>query len=379
MSRYVIHSTDSAPAYLQLYRMLRHDITEGFYRFGDRLPSKRMLAEDTATSVITTGHALELLQEEGYIEARERSGYFVIYQKDAFLPVSETGLRNDAAVSDIPDRETSEALYKNSPRADIQHALEESFPFATFAKTMRRVLTVYGEQILVKSPNFGIPELRETLAQYLGRSRGISVKADQIIIGSGSEYMYSLIVQMLGRDRLFGIEDPSYAQIQKVYEANGASVDLLKMGKNGITSEALKATSADVLHVTPFHSYPTGITADATKRNEYIRWARERRGMIIEDDMDSEFTMSAKSEETIFSLEPRHTVIYMNTFTRTIAPSLRSGYMVLPEELADSLKESIRFYSCTVPVYDQYVIREFIQSGEFERHINRVRRKLRKL
>ncbi len=376
MNRYSVNKTDSSPAYLQLYRQIRHDITEGHYRFGDRLPSKRMLAEDTGTSVITTNHALELLMEEGYIEARERSGFFVVYQADVTMPVSEAGLSpvSTAVRSDAPPLHTDEI----SPRADIRHALAESFPFATYAKTMRRVLTIYGDQILIKSPNFGIPKLRETLAQYLARSRGIVVHPDQIIIGSGSEYMYSLIVQMLGRNELYGIEDPSYQQIRKVYEANGASVDLLKMGTTGITSEALSSTRARILHITPFHSFPTGITADASKRAEYIRWATAHHAMIIEDDMDSEFTMSTKAEDTIFSLEPNHTVIYLNTFSRTIAPSLRAGYMVLPKELSTALKQSISFYSCTVPVYDQYVIAEFIQSGEFERHINRVRRLLRK-
>ncbi len=376
MKRYVIHRQDNVPAYLQLYRQIRHDITEGHFRFGDRLPSKRTLAEDTGTSVITTSHALELLLEEGYIESRERSGFFVVYRAEETMPVSETSVFSESPR--ILHSRTETELYEHSPRADIRHALDESFPFATFAKTMRRVLSMYGEQILVKSPNFGVPQLRETLAQYLSRSRGIVVSPSQIIIGSGSEYMYSLIVQMLGRDRLFGIEDPSYEQIRKVYEANRADVDLLRMGTRGITSSALKKTSADVLHVTPFHSFPTGITADASKRNEYIHWAKEREAIIIEDDMDSEFTMSTKAEDTIFSLEPLRTVIYLNTFTRTIAPSLRTGYMVLPKEKAEALKEKIGFYSCTVPVYDQYVIAEFIQSGEFERHINRVRRILRR-
>ncbi len=360
MNHYLIHTEDSSPAYLQLYRQIREDITQGYYRYGDRLPSKRMLAEDTGVSVITTSHALELLLEEGYIEAKERSGFYVIYQEGDTYPVAQS---NPVIPEISPENQTSAALH---------------FPFATYAKTMRRVLTVYGDRILTKSPNFGISLLRETLAQYLARSRGIAVRPNQIIIGSGSEYMYSLIVQMLGRDKLYGIEDPSYKQIRKVYEANGATVDLLKMGKNGITTDALRGTDAGVLHVTPFHSYPTGITADASKRAEYIRWAKKRGGIIIEDDMDSEFTVSSKAEDTIFSLEPTRSVIYMNTFTRTIAPSLRSGYMVLPKELSEELSSRIDFYSCTVPVYDQYVIAEFIRSGEFERHINRVRRILRK-
>lgn len=370
--KYYIDKTSSAPAYLQIYKELRKDITSGIYQYGDRLPSKRTLAEDTGTSVITTDHAFQLLLEEGYVDAKERSGYYCIYKEGENLPVGDQAEdvadENGPLRTFTPEQDTADS-YWNPP---------EDFPFSIFAKTMRRVLSQYGEKILIKSPNFGIPELRQAIAAYLARSRGILVHPEQVVIGSGSEYMYSLIVQMLGRDKLYGLENPSYHQIQKVYEACGAKTELLDMGSHGIRSSALRTSDAQVLHITPFHSYPSGVTADASKRSQYIRWAQKRKAVIIEDDMDSEFTMSTKAEDTLFSLEPRHTVIYMNTFSRTIAPSIRSGYMVLPSDRADALKEKISFYSCTVPVFEQYVLTEFIRSGDFERHINRVRRKLRK-
>lgn len=363
MNRYTIKKNAGTPAYMQLYRQIRRDITSGILRYGERLPSKRMLSDDTGTSVITAEHAYQLLQEEGYIEARERSGYYVSYKEEDNFPVADRAFDPIPQVSPIPP------VNVEPERID--------FPFAAFARTMRKVLSLYGERILIKSPNFGVPELRSALARYLARSRGMVVSPDQIVIGSGSEYLYTLIVQMLGRDRLYGIEDPSYSQIRRVYEACGAKVDPLQMGSNGILTSALNSTRARVLHITPFHSYPSGVTADVSKRHEYIRWAKRRGGIIIEDDMDSEFTMSTKAEDTMFSLEPTGTVIYMNTFTRTIAPSMRSGYMVLPSDLADQFSRKIDFYSCTVPVFEQYVLAEFIGSGSFERHINRVRRQLR--
>ena len=153
--------------------------------------------------------------------------------------------------------------------------------------------------------------------------------------------------------------------------------DFLKLSKNGILTSELNRTDATVLHVTPFRSFPSGVTANASKRNEYIRWAKDRDGIIIEDDFDSEFTVSLKHEDTVFSLEPKRSVIYINTFTKTIAPSMRTGYMVLPEELVEVFTQRIGFYSCTVPVFEQYVLAEFINNGDFERHINRVRRKRR--
>ncbi len=349
--------TPRRPEYIRLYLALRDRITGGVYACGDRLPSKRVTAENTGTSVITVEHALQLLIDEGYIESRERSGYYVIYREKDLFPVG-----------------TREEL---KPAAAVQPS-EETFSFAAFARTMRRVLTKYGDAILVKSPNFGCMELRSELAAYLARSRGIMVSPEQIVIGSGAEYMYSMIAQMLGRSVIYGIEDPSYAQIEKVYIANGVTCDPLKMGTAGILTSELQRTNAGVLHVTPYNSYPTGVTAGASKRREYIEWAGKRSAMIIEDDVDSEFTMSTKAEDTLFSLEPERSVIYLNTFSKTIAPSMRAGYMILPSHLTALLKSRIAFYSCTVPVFEQYVLAEFIGSGDFERHINRVRRQRRK-
>ena len=205
----------------------------------------------------------------------------------------------------------------------------------------------------------------------------MNVSPEQIIIGSGSEYLYNLIVQMLGRERTFALEDPSYEKIRVVYEASGVHCEMLPMDREGVRMSALKRSSASVLHVTPFNSFPSGITATASRRSGYIRWASSGDRFIIEDDFDSEFSMSTKAEDTLFSLEPQRSVIYMNTFTRTISPAVRVGYMVLPGELSVTLQEKISFYSCTVPVFTQHLLAELIQSGDFERHINRIRRRRR--
>lgn len=369
---YKIEKSAGTPAYLQLYRLIRRDITGGVYKYGDRLPSKRALAEDVGVSVITVQHALELLIDEGYIVPRVRSGCFVSYRKDTlFAPPDAPAFPSSA------DQGQEGVKPPGIFDEDTERRIED-FPFSSYMTTMRKTLSKYQEAILVRSPNAGVPELRNAIAQYLGRSRGMTVSPDQIVIGSGAEYLYSLIVQMLGRDRLYAIEYPSYAQIEKVYRANGASIDRLTMGGDGILSSELLRTKASVLHITPFHSYPTGVTADASKRHEYITWARRRHAIIVEDDVDSEFTISTKTEDTVFSLEPTGTVIYMNTFSRTMYPSMRIGYMVLPRDLRDRLTSRIDFYSCTVPVFDQYVLAEFISSGDFERHINRIRRKNRR-
>ncbi len=151
------------------------------------------------------------------------------------------------------------------------------------------------------------------------------------------------------------------------------------MASDGISSAELEKTKADVLHVTPFNSYPSGVTADISKKLEYLRWAKKRGGILIEDNYDSELTVSRKVEEPLFSMDRDVNVIYLNTFSRTLAPSMRIGYMILPDSLVDEFNEKLGFYSCTVPSFDQYVMAELLKSGDFERHINRVRRKKRSM
>ena len=357
--KYTIDKQSKKSAYIQLYNQLRDDITNGVFAFGSKLPSKRLMAEESGTSVITVEHCYSILCDEGYIEARQRSGYFVIYKDSDFISTAENTLHTDGEY-------TRTVNVKNE------------FPFSVLSKTMRKVLQDYGESILVKSHNYGCQQLRGAISAYLARSNGMQVKPEQIIIGAGAEYLYGLIVQLLGKNRIFALEDPSYSQIKQVYRANGVKCDMLKMGSDGIKTSELKRTGATVLHITPFNSYPSGVTARASKRFEYLQWAKEKNGFIIEDNFDSELTVSTKNEDTVFSLSDKGNVIYINTFSHTIAPSMRAGYMVLPEKLIPLFDEKLGFYSCTVPVFEQYVLAELINNGDFERNINRIRRQRRK-
>ena len=351
---------ENKPAYLALYESLRSEILSGIRPRGSRLPSRRSLARDRGVSEVTVDHAVELLCEEGYAEARPRSGVFVSYRDaDGF------------SVPAGPVRPVLPAV----PQAEARN----TFPFPTLAKVMRRVLSDYGEALLVKTPNTGCEALREALRSYLARNRGIRVTADQIVIGSGAEYLYGLVVEMLGRDRIWGLESPSYEKIERVYRSRGVQCDLLPLGEDGIVSEALQNTKASVLHITPFRSFPSGITASASKRREYLRWVSAPDRFIVEDDYESEFSLLRKPEETVFAATPLQNVIYLNTFSRTVSPSMRVGYMVLPEKLLSLFRERVGFYSCSVPAFEQYVLAELLKNGEFERHINRVRRRERRL
>ena len=348
------------PTYLQLYEQLRRDIVKGIYPYSGKIPSKRILAEETGVSVVTVEHAYALLCEEGYIDAKEKSGHFVIFR--------------DTDIFSVPP--DNEAI---SSAATFTKDLVPSFPFSMMAKIMRRTLSEYGEQIFSVSPNSGRMELRTAISQYLARNRGIQVAPQQIIIGSGAEYLYGFIAEILGRERFYGIECPSYEKIEQVYRACGVEYESLPLGTNGIESEALDKSTASVLHITPYRSYPSGITASASKRHEYLSWANQSDRFIVEDDFESEFTVSRKSEDTVFSLATKENVIYLNTFSKTISPSMRLGYMVLPNRLLCLYEEKLGFYSCTVPTFEQLVVANLLTSGEFERHINRIRRQKRKL
>lgn len=347
------------PVYLQLYKQLRDDIVCGAYAYGAKLPSRRTLAEEVGVSTVTVEHAYALLCDEGYAESRERSGFRVIFrQTDGFVSHTETHAR--------------------PPQKSAKPSPYPAFPVSVLSKTMRRVLSDYYDVILEKSPNAGCAELRGAIKQHLARNRGITVEEEQIIVGSGAEYLYGLIVMLLGKERTYAIETPSYEIIGKIYAASGVKYESLPLTDDGIDSAALFSSHADVLHTTPYRSFPSGVTASASKRHEYIRWADSADRFIIESDYGSEFSVTSQPVETLFALSEGGNVIYLNTFSKTISSSMRVGYMVLPKKLTAPFYDRLGFYSCTVPTFEQYVLAELISGGDFERHINRVRRVLRR-
>lgn len=350
------------PVYLQIYKQMKEDIVSGAYSYGNKLPSKRFLASEIGVSSITVEHAYGLLCEEGYAEARERSGYIVIFRQTDGFAASKEFKTQSAPVGE-----------KKEIMADYP-----GFSVSVFSKTMRRVLSDYQDVIFEKSPNEGLFKLRNAIKQYLLRNRNINVDTEQIIIGAGAEYLYGLITCLLGRDKIFAIEYPSYHKLEQIYNASGVRTELLPLCEDGIDSSALSNSTADVLHTTPYRSYPTGVTASANKRHEYIRWASKSDRFIIESDYGSEFSVATGPTETLFVLTKNDNVIYLNTFSKTLSPSMRISYMVLPKKLLTDYREKLGFYSCTVPTFEQYVLAELIEGGDFERHINRIRRSLRK-
>ena len=357
--------------YLSIYESLKKEITEGVYKTGSKLPSKRTLADQWGVSIITVEHAYELLLDEGYIDSVEKSGYFVVYEAGDTFYGNQNTVSKETEIND--DSSSGLKLYNDSFKDESYY-----FSFDVYAKTVRHVLSNMPDEIMKKSPTFGITKLRNSISEYLLRSRHIHVSPKQIMIGAGAEYLYAMIVRTLGTDVIYGIETPGYSRIKEVYESDGVTTETLKLGKDGIESSELRKSKAGILHITPYRSFPTGVSASAGKKNEYLQWANERGGIIIEDDFESEFTPSRKAVDTIFSMDKTGCVIYVNTFTRTISPSLRMAYMLLPLNLLEKFEEKTSFYSCPVPTLEQLAVSNLLDSGEFERHINRVRRNLRK-
>ncbi len=342
--------------YVSLYNNVKEKIISGEYKAGEKLPSKRVMADKTGYSSITVEAAYNMLSDEGYIAPRERSGYFVL-------------------ALDAPFKEKSAFSFTPLPEENDEAA--DDFEYSLWFKTVRRVLSEKEKLLFVKSPGKGIAPLRNAISEYLYRYRSMAANPSSIIIGSGAEQLYETVVKILGRDRIFGIENPSYPQIEAVYLGEGAKIEKLKMGKNGIESAALEKCKASVLHVTPFQSYPTGITTPVSKKYEYLKWATKGK-YIVEDDFNSEFFIPGQPVETLYSLDSGEKIIYINTFSQSLSPSMRMGYMILPPHLMEEYDKKMGSFSCSVPVLEQYVLAEFIKSGSFERHLNRMRRKMKK-
>jgi len=388
----------STPKYEYLYDCIKQDILGGTLKAGERLPSRRTLAEHLGVSVVTVETAYGMLLDEGYISARDRSGYYV--EKLALLsgmsvrtmpPAAASvpspgaqdssrkpGAQDRAGGTPVQDRAGgTPAQSSRKPGAQDSLFSASDFPVTPYLRIIRSVLADYRDRLTERPPNAGCPELRSAISAYLGRYRGMKVLPEQIIIGSGSEYLYGLIAQLFSGGIIFGLESQSYEKIRLVYRAYRIRCELLPMDRYGISSEGLAGSQAGLLHVTPFHSYPTGITAPAAKRYEYIQWASRRKAFIVEDDFASEFLVERRPLETLYAMDRTESVIYLNTFTRTIAPSMRVAYMVLPVRLLGLYEKKLGFYSCTVPSLDQYVLAEYIDRGYLEKRLNRVRRELR--
>ncbi len=353
------------PLYEQLYRHIRGEIEAGRLSAGERLPSKRALAAHLKVSVVTVEGAYSQLLAEGYLHSAPKRGFFV----EAFEHRSPPETAPPAAIP--PPAAARPAFPYDFSTNAVDTAL---FPFSTWAKLMREVLTSRAAELLSAAHPQGVPELRRAIAQHLYRFRGIRADPEQIVVGAGSQYLIGLLVQLLGREGLYGVEDPGYTKTCRVLTGSGAQVRPLPLDAQGLRVDTLAAAKVRVVHVTPSHHFPLGIIMPAVRRGALLGWAMDAPGRyILEDDYDSEFRFSGLPIPALQSLDRGERVVYVNTFAKSLAPSLRVSYMVLPPHLLERWRREFWFYSSTVPSFEQYALALFMERGHFERHIARAR------
>lgn len=351
--------------YTHLYKCIKKDILAGTLKPTEKLPSKRMLAKNLGISLITVENAYAQLLVEGYIYSEPKRGYYVAKLQQQLLP------KNQPQASK-PIIATKEQLTLSFAKSSVP---PDTFPYNTWAHLLRNTLTSADEHALISDTAAGgVLPLREALAKHLYQFRGLSVSPEQIIIGSGTQTLYNLIVQLLGRSHVYALEDPGYPQLAAIYGTNDVFCRYLPMDEQGIQAEVLESSGADILHITPSHQFPTGITMPVSRRYELLHWASKKSSRyIIEDDYDCEFRLFGKPIPPLQSIDKSEKVIYINTFSKTLAPTFRISYMVLPPHLASLFYAKLGFYSCTVSNFEQFTLAKFIEGGYFERHINRMR------
>lgn len=368
MLTYTMNEKNKIPLYEQLYRNIKTDIINGKIKSGEKLPSKRVLCTHLGISKVTVEHAYAQLADEGYIYSVEKSGYFA---EKVFSPSDFT--HTEIYYDDEKPHKYKCDISSGSINPDL-------FPFTVWSRLMRSVMLDFRDELVRKTQSGGAYILRRAICEYLLDFRGMNVLPEQIIIGAGTEYFYSILVQYFGIQNHYAVEDPGYEKIANVYRSNGAEVTYISMDDDGIVPQELERCDANILHISPSHHFPTGIVTSISRRRKILEWAREKTGrFIIEDDYDSEFRFSGRPLPTLQSMDGGENVIYMNSFTKTMCPSMRISYMVLPRCIAKDFIIATKMYSCPVPTFEQYTLASFISEGYFEKHINRTKKHYRRL
>ena len=374
-----LDSHSGMPYYEQIYEYIREEIKKGNLKSPTRLPSTRLLAEHLKVSRSTTQMAYEQLLSEGYIESVPCKGYFVSRIEE----LVDTGQENGGESPffgmypwEVPGDSQPAAAGEGEYRVDFSpRGVDlDSFPFNTWRKITKITLVDDNKEMFATGDPQGEPAFREAIRGYLHSARGVNCTAEQIVVGAGTEYLLMLLSRILGPDHTIAMENPTYKQAYRVFESLGYPVVPVEMDGSGLETSLLEGSGADIAYVMPSHQYPTGIVMPVKRRQELLSWACKKEGRyLIEDDYDSELRLGGKPFPTLQSIDVSDKVIYMNTFTKTLASTVRISYMVLPQTLAEKFYRELSFYSCTVSNFEQYTLAEFIENGSFEKHINRLR------
>lgn len=355
------------PLYEQIYEYLKEEIRRGNMKPEQRLPSSRLLARSLKVSRSTVQSAYDQLVAEGYLTAMPKKGYFAAKLEGLMPPVErEAGTGADREA----DRENSRWDVDFSPGGiDL-----ESFPQSTWRRISREVLKGSGQEIFLKGDPQGDMPLREAIRDYLHAARGVVCGPDQIVVGAGNEYLLMLLSQLFGTGSEIAMENPTYLQAFRVLRAMGNEIYPVDMDSQGLDVRRMETLPVRAVYVMPSRQFPTGIVMPVGRRQELLSWAmREPGRFIIEDDYDSEFRYKGKPVPAMQGMDAAGRVIYMGTFSKSIAPAIRIGFLVLPPVLLERYRERAGFYSSTVSRVDQQILTAFLTGGYFERHLNRMR------
>lgn len=370
-----------APLYEKIYEYIKNEIVDGKISKGEKLPSTRLLAKNLSVSRSTVELAYDQLLAEGYIEAEPYRGYFVcdieaLYQLEQRNNMQE---KLQAGQDWQPGWKTE---IKRGAGSSKQKEIDfspytidtQNFPYNVWRKLHKNVLLDDREEILLSGDGQGDYELRRAIADYLHQARGVNCVAEQIIIGAGNEYLEILLAQVLGEKKTVLMDDPTYLQAYRTFSNMGYLVKNIPAEQGSMPIEAVRRENADILYVMPSHQFPLGTVMPLKQRLELLKWASEKEGRyLIEDDHDSEYRYKGKPIPSLQSIDHEEKVIYLGTFSKSIAPSLRISYMVLPQHLLKNYQRYCGFYSTTVSKIQQEVLCGFIRGGYFGRHLNKMR------
>lgn len=365
----IIDKNSEKQLYLQLYEYIKGEIASGNFKSGDKLPSKRKLTDNLGISINTINTALFLLEEEGYIKAKERVGYFVEEFSDLYIT---EGTREYVG---IVDEDSNHILYNFSPNA-ISY---DNFPYYTFSKLFKETLQDEDPNLLMNPDSSGDDEFKRAIGKYLLESRALQVNPENIVISSGLEYLFQILFHIFSKDDIFALENPGYEILPPMIRSAGYEYKSIPVTEEGIDLVKLEESRANIAVITPSHQFPTGRIMPIKNRLDILNWAySSESNYIIEDDYDSEFKYVGKTIEPLKSLDASDKVIYIGSFSKSVAPSMRISYMVLPTSLLQSLKQKAPFFICSVPRLNQIVMAKFLENGHFERHLNKMRRLYKK-
>lgn len=357
--------TDSrVPLYEQIYDYIKADIQDGRIPYGEKLPSTRALSRHLEVSRSTVELAYEQLLSEGYVEVEPCRGYFVAQIDELYR------LKRSKSEIHKPEAPKKEYRFDFTPNGvDLN-----SFPYQVWRKLSRDVLLDGQTELFRTGDSKGEYGFRNAVCGYLYQARGVECTPDQVIIGAGNDYMLMLLGSILGRDHRLAFEDPTYMQAYRLFRCLSYETVPVSMDKSGMMVEELAKTEADIAYVTPSHQYPTGIVMPVGRRQELLKWADQEEGRyIIEDDYDSEFRYKGKPIPALQGMDAHEKVIYLGTFSKSVAPAIRLSYMVLPMPLLERYEEKNSFIHSTVSKVDQRIVQKFIEDGYYERHLNKTR------